>query len=202
MHCLLPRIREVRAQFATPCCAFANASDSVRHADSRISREFHMNSYTIPFVILHLSFCGRLGGGAGGGHARVAEAGGGGGGGGSPPVKQAPRGRAAGAGGGAAGNGGGTGAGPSPGAGPQTQAEGGRARAAAGRADGRGGGKGRGGGVGTKYLMAGSQAWKARAERVKGELSAVASTAPRPFAKRHYGVAVPVEVPDPWAAGG
>ena len=32
-------------------------------------------------------------------------------------------------------------------------------------------------GVGTKYLMAGSQALKPQAERVKGELSVVASTA-------------------------
>ena len=100
----------------------------------------------------------------------MAEAGAGGVGGGSPPARQAPGGRAAGAGGGA-------GAGPSPGAGPQTQAEGARAGAAAGNKEGRGGGEGAGVGVGTKYLMAGSEAWRAQAERVKGELSAVASTA-------------------------
>ena len=35
---------EFRAKFATLCCAFANASDSVRHADSRIWREVRMNS--------------------------------------------------------------------------------------------------------------------------------------------------------------
>ena len=51
-----------------------------------------------------------------------------------------------------------------------------RTGAAAGKADGRGGGMGWGV-VGTKYLMAGSQAWKPEAEKVKGELSAVRSTA-------------------------
>ena len=46
-----------------------------------------------------------------------------------------------------------------------------------GRAEG-GGGSGRGGvSDGVKYLMAGSQAWKSQAEKVKGELSAVAATA-------------------------
>ena len=40
-----------------------------------------------------------------------------------------------------------------------------------------GGGTGAGVGAGTKYLMAGSQAWKAQAEKVKGKLSAVAATA-------------------------
>ena len=40
-----------------------------------------------------------------------------------------------------------------------------------------GGGRAWGGGVGTKYLMAGSQPRKSEAEMVKGELSAVASTA-------------------------
>ena len=39
-----PYSREFRAKFATLCCAFANASDSVRHADSRIWREVRMNS--------------------------------------------------------------------------------------------------------------------------------------------------------------
>ena len=45
----------------------------------------------------------------------------------------------------------------------------------------KGGGQGRGGGGGggggTRYLMAGSQAWKAQAEKAKGELSTVAATA-------------------------
>ena len=40
-----------------------------------------------------------------------------------------------------------------------------------------GGVTGAGVGAGTKYLMAGSQAWKAQAQKVKGELSAVAATA-------------------------
>ena len=118
--------------------------------------------------------CGRLGCGATGGHARVAEAGTSGGRGGSPPAGQALGGRAASTGGGQWRQ---SGSGTIPGRRPANPSRR-RARRDSGRKSRRkGGGEGAGVGVDTKYFMAGSQAWKARAEKMKGELSTVVSTA-------------------------
>ena len=65
-----------------------------------------------------------------------------------------------------------------------------------GGAEGGGGGSG-GGGVsdGVKYLMARSQAWKSQAEKVKGELSAVAATAPLLLGQKEGGLSFESVVP-------
>ena len=52
--------RKVRANFATPCCAFANASDSVRHTASRIWREVRANLASIVTLFPFISFSGAM----------------------------------------------------------------------------------------------------------------------------------------------
>ena len=46
-----------------------------------------------------------------------------------------------------------------------------------------------------KYLMAGSQAWKSQAEKVKGELSAVAATARLLLGQKEGGLSFEAVVP-------